>query len=131
MDQGLARVARVLGHGFDVTRAGGLVGGLWPGQALGGGGSGGGDKSRKRAEGVKIPLQTFFSFIDKCLTLRLLACNLPAKAASRVLLPDPGGPSRRVMRPGGMTALRSSRMLKCLVEDCMNLNFWNKACTSS
>ena len=86
--------------------------------ADGGGGSGGGDKSRNRAEGVKV------------LTLRLLACNLPAKAASRVLLPDPGGPSRRVMRPGGMIALTSSRILKCLVEDCMSLNFWNKPCTS-
>ena len=96
------------------------------------GGSSRGDKRRKRAEGVKVPLQTLLLFpcIEKCLTLRLLACSLPAKAASRVLLPDPGGPSRRVMRPGGMIALTSSRMLKCLVEDCMNLNFWNKPCTS-
>jgi len=45
-------------------------------------------------------------------------------------LPDPGGPSRRVMRPGGMIALTSSRMLKCLVEDCTSLTFWNKPRTS-
>ncbi len=104
---------------MNVARAvggGGEAGGLGTGQ--GGEGSGGGDKKRKRAEEVKV------------LTLRLLVCNLPAKAASRVLLPDPGGPSRRVMRPGGMIALTSSRMLKCLVEDCTSLTFWNKPCTS-
>ena len=56
-------------------------------------------------------------------TLRLVFCSLPAKAASRVVLPDPGGPSSRVMRPGGIIALTSSKMLKCFVDDLINLSF--------
>lgn len=54
MNQGSARVARIWGHGLDVTRAGGVVGKL---RAFGlgerGGFPGGGDNSRNRLKGSR------------------------------------------------------------------------------
>lgn len=63
-------------------------------------------------------------------TLRLVRCSFPARAASRVLLPEPGGPNSRVMRPGGMMALTFSRMLKCLVEGLISFSLNSMPCSA-
>ena len=45
------------------------------------------------------------------LTLRPVPLSLPARAFRRVVLPEEGGPSSSVRRPGRMVPLRPLRML--------------------
>ena len=58
----------------------------------------------------------------------LLCSSLPAKASSKVDLPEPGGPSSRQILLGGMMPLTLSRMVKVRLAVFFTLSISRKPC---
>ena len=55
-------------------------------------------------------------------------CSFPASAFKRVDFPEPGGPSSRQMRLGGMTPLTSSRTVNLRLSDLSSRSFTSHPC---